>query len=78
MKNISILSHTKSLIICLILFIISHKNAKSQYTTNQEIGILGGGAYYIGDINNTHFNNLQPIAGITYRTNFDRRISFKS
>ena len=78
MKNISILSHTKSIIICLILFIISHKNAKSQYTTNQEIGILGGGAYYIGDINNAHFNNLQPIAGITYRTNFDRRISFKS
>ena len=52
-------------------------NLNAQYKPNQELGILFGTGYYIGEINNIHFNNSRA-AGITYRKNFDRRFSFKS
>jgi len=37
-----------------------------------EIGVFGGGAYYIGDLNPyAHFNQTNYAVGIVYRSNFD-------
>ena len=62
-----------------IIFIInSSLNVNAQYKPNQEFGILTGTGYYVGELNNMHFNNLRVAGGITFRKNFDRRFSFKS
>ena len=65
-------------VLCFIFIIISSLNVNAQYKPNQELGILGGTGYYIGDLNKMHFNNLRVAGGITFRKNFDRRFSFKS
>lgn len=77
-KNLITIFTIEKNIFLSIFFCISFINISAQYTPNQEFGILGGTAYYLGDMNNTHFNNLQIAGGITYRKNFDRRFSFKS
>ena len=59
----------------IIFFLVIGNDVKSQYQTNQELGFLTGVSYYYGDLNNAHF---RVAGGITYRTNFDRRFSFKS
>ena len=67
--------------ICIFSFIFINLyciNLNAQYKPNQEIGVLVGTGYYIGEINNIHFNNSRVAGGITYRKNFDRRFSFKS
>ena len=67
--------------ICIFSFIFINLyciNLNAQYKPNQELGILFGTGYYIGEINNIHFNNSRAAGGITYRKNFDRRFSFKS
>jgi len=36
-----------------------------------EFAVMGGGSYYIGDLNPTrHFNNYKPAFGLLYRRNF--------
>ena len=65
-------------VLCFIFIIVSTVNVNAQYKPNQEFGILGGTGYYVGDLSNTHFNNLRVAGGITFRKNFDRRFSFKS
>ena len=80
MKNknlITIFTRIKNIFLS-IIFCVSFINMSAQYSPNQEFGVLGGTSYYLGDMNNTHFNNLQLAGGITYRKNFDRRFSFKS
>ena len=53
-------------------------NAKAQVVSSTEIGIMGGGSYYLGDINSNHFNYMMPSGGIVIRKNIDRRIVVKS
>ena len=81
MKNTSlkdIITRWKNIVLSIIIFIVSNTNVNAQYEPNQEFGILGGTGYYIGDLNNTHFNNIRAAGGITFRKNFDRRFCFKS
>lgn len=51
---------------------------QSQPRTN-EIGFMGGGAYYLGDLNRfRHFGqNTGPAAGFIYRRNYNQRYSFR-
>ncbi len=43
---------------------------------SKEIGVAGGTAYYLGEINRTHFGGeLKLGGGVFYRQNFDRRWS---
>ena len=52
----------------LILF-FSVTNVTAQ---TPEIGVFGGGAYYIGDLNPyAHFNQTNYSVGVVYRSNFD-------
>lgn len=47
--------------------------------SRSEIGILAGGMYYIGDLNQYgHFNNSNFSAGLLYRFNIHSRLSFRA
>jgi hypothetical protein len=65
------------LISLLVLFcttlIISSIKAQENYRA--EIGIHGGGSFYLGDANNTLFQNMQPAFGLIYRQKFNPRIA---
>lgn len=48
------------------------------FAQRSEVGLLGGGSYYIGDLNPTkQFLMTRPAAGILYRYNFNPRFAFK-
>ena len=64
--------------ILLIFFVFFYFNTKAQVVSNTEIGIMGGGSYYLGDINSKHFDYMMPSGGIVIRKNIDRRIVVKS
>ena len=74
----NVFTRLNKIILSIIFITSSSLNISAQYKPNQEFGVLGGTGYYLGDMNSTHFNNLRVAGGITYRTNFDRRFSFKS
>ena len=58
----------RKIIIILITF-FSVINVTAQ---TPEIGVFGGGAYYIGDLNPyAHFNQTNYAVGVVYRHNFD-------
>ena len=69
---------TRIITILLIFFIFSYFNTKAQVVSNMEIGIMGGGSYYLGDINSKHFDYMMPSGGIVIRKNIDRRVVIKS
>ena len=62
----------------LIFFVFFYFNTKAQVVSNTEIGIMGGGSYYLGDINSKHFDYMMPSGGIVIRKNIDRRVVIKS
>ena len=52
-------------------------NSNAQVVSNTEIGIMGGTSYYLGEINNKHFDYVMPCGGLVIRNNIDRRIVLK-
>ena len=54
-------------------FNISNINAQEDYRA--EIGINGGGSFYLGDANTTLFKNMQPTFGLIYRHKLNPRIA---
>jgi len=58
--------------IVLVLFV---EDAKAQNEYRSEIGVLGGGSFYLGDANNQLFVNNQPSFGLIYRQKLDTRLS---
>lgn len=65
-----------SLIICLIL--VGNSGHTQSYKTSTEIGVYGGGSYYLGDLNLTrHFVDSKPAFGLIYRYNLSLRHSFR-
>lgn len=59
---------------------VSVAEAQGRKRTNRqhELGILAGGSYYIGDLNNReHFVYSKPALGIFYRLNNDFRTAFR-
>ncbi len=65
-------------LLLLISFITLGFSANAQYKTNTEIGVLGGTSYYLGDLNTTHFSQSSAVAGLVFRKNIDRRITYKA
>lgn len=52
----------------------------SQRQTNlsrSEIGFLVGGTYYIGDLNQKHFNRTKPALSLIYRFNLHSRLTLR-
>lgn len=65
------------------LFIISvfalfSANTFSQVNYNIEIGVSGGGSYYLGDANSQLFNNMQQAYSGFFRYNLNPRFAFKA
>ncbi len=59
------------LILLSIVLISSH--------AQHEIGIFGGGSFYMGDINPKQlFNQTKPVYGLFFRYNFDSRIAVRA
>ena len=58
-----------------LLWFVALYAAQSQ---DFEVGITGGGVYYIGDLNpSSHFREMQPAYGILARYNIDTRWAVK-
>lgn len=50
----------------------------SALAQHNEIGLFGGGSYYIGDLNpSAHFSQTKPAAGLIYRHHFNARVSIR-
>lgn len=61
----------KKIIISLLLVIFTGANI---YAQSFEPGIVGGGMYYLGDINSkSHFNQMKSAVGVIGRYNLDDR-----
>ncbi len=50
----------------------------SQDEYHAEIGVSGGGAYYLGDANNLMFNNIQLSYGGFFRYNINSRVALRA
>ena len=62
-------------LVTLLVLIVMAVTAKSQ---TQEIGVFGGGAYYLGDLNpQYHFLMSQPAYGAMIKYNYGTRWSFR-
>ncbi len=61
----------------LTIILLFGYNSNAQVVSNTEIGILGGTSYYLGEINNKHFDYVMPCGGLVIRKNIDRRIVLK-
>jgi hypothetical protein len=53
------------------------QNTNKKAYFSHDIGVFLGGAYYIGDLNSTHFFMTQPGIGVFYRFNYNYRLSFR-
>lgn len=66
----------KTIIIFCIAFFIS--NLLPAQERNVDIGVYGGGAYYMGDVNHSKlFYSPSPAYGGQFRYNFDKRYSLR-
>jgi len=70
-----IIKKIKIITLLLILPFILKSQSFVQY---EEVGFFAGGSYYIGDLNEVHFNLIQPAVGVFYKKNLDRRFAIKS
>lgn len=60
------------LIICLLTLLLAPK-AWGQYS---ELGGSVGLSYYLGDMNQKHFANAQPMLGLTFRKSYQKKIAY--
>ncbi|MCH2232879.1 MAG: DUF6089 family protein [Crocinitomicaceae bacterium] len=62
-----------------VIFIFACNGANAQgYKTSLELGVYGGGSYYLGDINpNKHFVYSKPAFGAIVRYNLTKRFSLR-
>ena len=59
------------------LFAICYTGSYAQEDYLAEIGVMGGGAYYLGDANTLPFLNAQPDYAGFFRYRFDDRTAAK-
>lgn len=51
---------------------------KQNFRSKSEIGVMGGGAYYIGDLNQYgHFKNSNLAVGLVFRYNVNTRLAIR-
>ena len=62
----------------MISLIVVTTTKAQQFKRNTEIGILGGGSYYLGELNTTHFSQSLATAGLIIRENVDERFVYKA
>ncbi|MDR1592822.1 MAG: DUF6089 family protein [Prevotellaceae bacterium] len=61
-----------------VMFMLTVPSSAQRYKTYYlELGILGGGSYYLGDVNNTLLNNMLTTAGAFFKYRFNNRWELK-
>lgn len=61
-----------------ILSVLSSSAQSSKFRARFEMGIMGGGSYYIGDLNpSKHFVYSRPALGVIFRYNLSTRASLR-
>lgn len=69
----------KKNILLIVFTLVTIFSWGQSYKTSTEIGVFGGGSYYIGDLNpNKHFVNSKPGFGLVYRYNLSTRHSIRA
>jgi hypothetical protein len=68
----------KSRLVILLLTITFGSVAFSQSQSRFELGAMGGTNFYLGDLNSTIFNVLQPAYGGFFRVNINPRYAIKT
>ena len=71
-------SNGRLILLLMICLIVVTTTKAQQFKTNTEIGILGGGSYYLGDLNTTHFHQSLAATGLIIRQNIDKRFVYKA
>jgi hypothetical protein len=56
----------------------SQKAHKHNALSRSEIGFMVGGSYYIGDLNQKHFNHTNPAGQLLYRYNINARMAYRA
>ena len=67
----------KLLLGCLVICFSVATQAQS-FKPSTEVGVFMGTSYYIGDLNDNHFELAQPALGLIYRNNLNRRFTLKA
>ena len=67
----------KKIIFLSTFMIIFYLSKAQSFVQNAEVGVFFGTSYYIGDLNEKHFNLTQPAIGLMYRWNLNRRFALK-
>lgn len=71
----------KSLIFLFITFgsclSFAQKSSKHNAWSRSELGIMAGGSYYIGDLNQVHFRNTNIAGQLFYRYNIHTRLAYR-
>ena len=62
---------------CFLICFSLEINAQT-FKPSTEIGAFMGTSYYIGDLNENHFELAQPAIGLIYRNNLNRRFTLKA
>jgi hypothetical protein len=63
----------------ILFFVLSKNNAQTLTPTfHWEFGVQLGTAYYLGELNQSHFSPLTPSGGLILRYNIDSRLSFRT
>ncbi|MEE2953767.1 MAG: DUF6089 family protein [Bacteroidota bacterium] len=67
----------KSIVSTIIISMISISAFTQSFSPYNEIGLMLGSSYYLGELNKTHFNDVQIAGGLFFRKNIDRRFAYK-
>ena len=67
----------KNWIISCVFILCSFWGSAQSFTPGAEAGVFLGTSYYIGDLNEEHFDLAQPALGLIYRWNLNRRFTIK-
>lgn len=71
----------KFCVIVLFLLVTFAASSQRSYRHNalsrSELGFMVGGSYYIGDLNQKHFNHTNLAAQLLYRYNFNARLALR-
>ncbi len=61
-----------------LLICFSVATQAQSFKPSTELGVFMGTSYYIGDLNENHFELAQPALGLIYRNNLNRRFTLKA
>jgi len=65
------------ILLTLTTFTLFAQNTNKKAYFSHDVGVFLGGAYYLGDLNSTHFFMTQPGVGVFYRFNYNYRLSYR-